>query len=128
MYGTINMSQASVLWRKALHARIGELDASLKYCMDVDLWHRFANIEPRFGYLPITLSNFRIHADSKTVRDSDGMHLERRMLRLRNFGVDEAKSSYRVWRALYGLRRMMLYVLQGDGLYLAGKLVRRLTP
>jgi glycosyltransferase involved in cell wall biosynthesis len=61
------ISQPAVFWRRSFGAEIGELDRSLHYTMDYDLWLRMASkADPLI--LPDTLASFRFHARSKSGR------------------------------------------------------------
>lgn len=53
--------------RRALLARVGWLDESLRNVMDHDLWIKFA-IHGSMAYLPQTLARFRVHTASTTNR------------------------------------------------------------
>lgn len=57
--------QPTVFWRRNVYETVGELDTSLNYCMDVDL---YARISKRFKVqlLPKVLGKFRVHQESKT--------------------------------------------------------------
>src|SRR5262249_38274824 len=62
--------QPSIFWRRAVQQAAGRLDESFQYAMDYDLSLRFAEKE-RFHQIRQTLSNFRLHAISKTVGQAD---------------------------------------------------------
>ena len=126
MYGSINLPQSSILWLRQLHARVGELDIDLNYAMDTDLWIRFVQAGARFVYLPGCLSNQRLHSGSKLVKETGATTTAGRTLRQRAFGVRNGSVAYTFWRAIYGMRRAAFYIAQGDGAYLARKLVKRL--
>ena len=57
--------QVSAFWQRSLYQESGGVDASLRFCMDFDLFVKMALISPP-AHLPIVLGNFRIHGDSKT--------------------------------------------------------------
>jgi glycosyltransferase involved in cell wall biosynthesis len=57
--------QVSAFWQRSLYQESGGIDASLRFCMDFDLFVKMALISPP-AHLPIILGNFRIHSDSKT--------------------------------------------------------------
>ena len=57
--------QVSAFWQRSLYQESGGVDASLRFCMDFDLFVKMAIISPP-AHLPIVLGNFRIHGDSKT--------------------------------------------------------------
>jgi len=57
--------QVAAFWQRSLYLEAGGVDASLRFCMDFDLFVKMALISPP-AHLPIVLGNFRIHGDSKT--------------------------------------------------------------
>ena len=126
IYGSINLPQASVLWRQQLFSKVGPLDVTLEYSMDDELWLRFLREGARFVYLPGTLSNFRRHSGSKTIRDREGAMAQDKMVRYRTFGVREDTFAYSFWHTAYAVRRLFYLLLQREFRYVAGGLVRRL--
>jgi glycosyltransferase involved in cell wall biosynthesis len=61
------ISQPAVFWRRDFGRRTGELDESLHWTMDYDLWLRMARQSPPLR-LERVLAQFRLHASSKTGR------------------------------------------------------------
>jgi glycosyltransferase involved in cell wall biosynthesis len=59
------IAQPAVFWRRDFGLRVGPLDASLHYTMDYDLWLRMGKLSPP-KIVPQTLSQFRLHAQSKS--------------------------------------------------------------
>ena len=57
----------SAFFRRELWERIGGLDTSLKYVMDIDLWTRWAKAGERFDSLMCQVWGFRMHDGSKTM-------------------------------------------------------------
>jgi glycosyltransferase involved in cell wall biosynthesis len=60
------IAQPSTFFRRNAFDAIGGISHELHYCMDYDLWIRFANRYP-LVYVPERLSTFRLHDESKTV-------------------------------------------------------------
>jgi len=63
--GQFPYSQPSCFFKNNLLKRCGYLDTDLHYCLDVDLFIRFA-LNGKMAYTPHILSKFRIHDQSKT--------------------------------------------------------------
>ncbi len=59
------VSQMTVFWRRAVHERIGYLDATLRYTFDYDLWLRLAALGDPL-YLPEPVAAFRWYRGSKS--------------------------------------------------------------
>lgn len=60
------LAQPSVFFRKAAYDRVGGLDRRLRYCMDYDLWARFAIAGCRFEACDADISGNRWYAETKT--------------------------------------------------------------
>ena len=61
-------AQPAVFFRREVYFAVGGLDLNLHYTMDYDLWVRIAK-KHRVEYLPVFLSTYRLHMESKTVSD-----------------------------------------------------------
>lgn len=57
--------QPAVFWRRAFWQRVGQLDESLYFTMDYDLWLRMAAVAPPL-VVDELLAKFRLHAGSKS--------------------------------------------------------------
>jgi glycosyltransferase involved in cell wall biosynthesis len=105
------ISQPSVFWRRDFGQEIGELDESLHWTMDYDLWLRMGRRHDPL-ILPDVLSQFRLHPQSKSgkvergqfdeqyqvaSRYLDGDHLSRCIHR---FNVEKIVLAYRAMRLL----------------------------
>ena len=81
---------------KRIFEKVGPLDESLHYCMDLDFWFRvFAAGKAK--YLPYTLAAFRLWPGSKTSTSQNKFAVERKLLAKRYGGnVIPAKKIYRL--------------------------------
>ena len=59
--------QPACFVRRKIYERIGGIDASLKYTMDWDLWHRLSLAGAKFHYLPELLAAVRYYPGTKTM-------------------------------------------------------------
>ncbi|MEW5857919.1 MAG: glycosyltransferase family 2 protein [Cyanobacteriota bacterium] len=67
--------QPAVFFRRSLVEKFGNLDASLEYCMDYELWLRYGkNID--FHYLPQKLAGSRMYKTNKTLGKRLEAHYE----------------------------------------------------
>lgn len=62
----MRVSGPSSFFSRHLLARVGEIDLSLRYVMDIDLWMRFANLGASLRVIDKYLWGFRMHEESKT--------------------------------------------------------------
>jgi glycosyltransferase involved in cell wall biosynthesis len=60
------LSQPSVFFRRDAYQRVGGLRATRHFCMDYELWIRFAQHGCRFRHVAQVLSHTRLHSDTKT--------------------------------------------------------------
>jgi glycosyltransferase involved in cell wall biosynthesis len=80
------LSQPAVFFRRSLVTQFGGLDASLKYCMDYELWLRYGR-HVTFHYLPQTLAGSRLYADNKTLGQRIPVHAEINTMLRRQLGA-----------------------------------------
>jgi len=82
------ISQPSVFWRREFGREIGLLDESLHWTMDYDLWLRMGRrCDPLI--LPDVLSQFRLHAQSKSGKVERGQFDEQYLVANRYLGSDQ---------------------------------------
>jgi len=79
------LCQPAVFFRRGLVKKFGSLDASLKYCMDYELWLRWGK-DTSFYYLPKKLAGSRLYKDNKTLGQRIAVHYEINDMFRRNFG------------------------------------------
>jgi glycosyltransferase involved in cell wall biosynthesis len=61
------ISQPAAFFRRSVFEKFGVLDTHYPYCMDYELWIRWAKGGAKFQYLPKTLAATRLHDEAKTV-------------------------------------------------------------
>ncbi|MDA8561863.1 glycosyltransferase [Gammaproteobacteria bacterium] len=64
---TCYFCQPAVFFRKKCISTYGMLNESLNFCMDYDLWLRFALQGASFAYLPDIFSGSRLYPETKTI-------------------------------------------------------------
>lgn len=72
---TCYLCQPSVFFRRSLVAKLGDLDTSLNYCMDYELWLRYGQ-HISFYYLPHKLAGSRLYKENKTLGQRVAVHYE----------------------------------------------------
>jgi hypothetical protein len=83
------MMQMSVFFRREMLERIGSFDTRFPYALDYDLWLRAGiALKSSIAYLPQTLSCYRAHEQSQSVRDVlpalfDAIDVRRKLVALR---------------------------------------------
>ncbi len=126
MYGTFNIAPQCTFYRRELFFGVGMLREDLFCAMDYDLLLRFCVRGARFAHLRRTLGNFRLLEMSKTSKYWHVAKEEVQRLRRELCGMDDQSLSFRLWRALYTVRRAMHFIRQGQGCYVFGRVVSRM--
>jgi glycosyltransferase involved in cell wall biosynthesis len=67
--------QPTVFFRRSVVERYGDLNATLRYCMDYEYWLRIGRKTP-FVRLPVTLAGSRMYATNKTLGSRVAVHTE----------------------------------------------------
>lgn len=62
----VGLLQPSVIFRRELFQSVGGLNLDYHFSMDLDLWLRMLQTNPRIAYIPEVLSSARIHEQAKT--------------------------------------------------------------
>jgi len=79
---------------KRIYNKIGPLDETLNYCMDLDFWFRIFAVS-KTKYLPYTIAAFRLWSGSKTSTSQSKFDLERKKIAQRYGGnIIPAKKIY----------------------------------
>lgn len=78
--------QPTVFWRRRVYDKIGKLNETLHYCMDVDFFSRAAH-QFQFAKIPKLLGAFRVHNNSKTQQkiNKNKINHENKIVLSRNF-------------------------------------------
>jgi glycosyltransferase involved in cell wall biosynthesis len=99
--GYVHIPQQAAFWRADLWKQVGPLDPSYYFAMDYDLWVRLSKVS-EIQYVPGVWAYFRLHGDSKTIRDDDRCWPEMVKIHRRDGG-----SWISVLTVKYILRRML---------------------
>lgn len=104
--GYVHIPQQAAMWRAELMRKAGQLDASLSFAMDYDLWVRLAKITT-LHYQPRLWAEFRLHADSKTMQND--MRAWEDMLKVHR---REGGRAFSIIVAKYWLRRLLFPLIR----------------
>ncbi|MBD2109759.1 glycosyltransferase family 2 protein [Nodosilinea sp. FACHB-13] len=69
------LCQPAVFFRRRMVDNYGDLDISLKFCMDYELWLRYGK-QNDFFYIPDLLAGSRLYQDTKTLGQRVAVHYE----------------------------------------------------
>lgn len=88
--GSVHIPQATTFVRADLWKAIGDLDLSLFFAFDYDLWVKIAKAVP-IQYLPRKWATFRLHGEGKSVRFDDRCYPDMLRVRERELGKGFSK-------------------------------------
>lgn len=88
---------------KRIFNRVGPLDESLKYCLDLDFWFRVFAIG-KIKYIPLTIAAFRIWPGSKTATQQSKFAEERKLI-FKKYGGNVIPP-----KKIYALRKRMRFL------------------
>ncbi|MET0429605.1 MAG: glycosyltransferase family 2 protein [Microvirga sp.] len=86
MFETGTVAQPSVFYTRALYERVGGLNRSLHFCMDYELWARFAVAGARFAPVEADISGNRWYETTKTASQIFDLYAEVVATQKRLFG------------------------------------------
>jgi glycosyltransferase involved in cell wall biosynthesis len=112
--GGFEIPQPATFWRRLLTDRVGLLDPSLHYCMDLDLWCRFFAVGAHPTVIDRALATYRLHEQSKTCAQplrfvETLIQIEKRYARLLPL-----RQRMRLWR-MVGYQRRTYTILTSPG-------------
>jgi len=107
--------QVSAFWQRSLYQESGGVDASLRFCMDFDLFVKMALISPP-AHLSIILGNFRIHGDSKTSNLENVRLAEDQLVHKRYCRFSPGTFRFQIVRA-YCLILLVMNMAKNGGLF-----------
>jgi len=126
LFGAADLMQPATFWKRDVYFRSGEIDPSYRFAFDTDLFFRFAANDARFRHVNRFLASFRIHPDSKSSNDEILCAAELERLRREHLPVPFNSPRARLIRTVARAQRTLHYALQGDALWLLGRIPDRL--
>lgn len=81
------LCQPAVFFRRRVIERLGGLDERLHFCLDYELWLRFASADVGVGFLPRRLAGSRMYASNKTLGQRVRAHAETNDMLRRHLGT-----------------------------------------
>jgi hypothetical protein len=125
LYGACDLQQPAMFWTKAIFDKAGGMDPSFHFAFDADLFFRFIGNGARFKHVNRFFAQFRIHPDSKSSTLRPLCESELTRLRDRDLRFPFQSWQAKCVRTLARAGRTALYLLQGDGLWLIGRIPDR---
>ncbi|PDT64980.1 hypothetical protein CO683_35080 [Bradyrhizobium ottawaense] len=80
------LAQPSIFFRKSAYTKIGGINRALRFCMDYDLWTRFALAGCRFAACDVDISGNRWYATTKSAGQTLELLAEVAAVQVKHFG------------------------------------------
>ena len=126
LYGGSDLQQPATFWKRDLYVRCGGMDQSYLFAYDIDLFTRFAIHRARFKHVKQLVASFRIHPESKSSNQLDICERELRRLRQDHLPFPFQSIRARCVRNVTRIQRTLWYTVQGDLLWLLGRIPDRI--
>lgn len=125
LFGASDLMQPATFWTRDIYDRSGGVDPDFRFAFDTDLFFRFVRSGARFEHIPKPLASFRIHPGSKSTNQEHLCALEIDRLRREHLPVPFGSVKARAIRTIARADRALSYALQGDALWLLGRVSDR---
>ncbi|HEY2382252.1 MAG TPA: glycosyltransferase family 2 protein [Terriglobia bacterium] len=125
-YGGADMQQPSTFWKSRLYREAGGMDASYQCAFDTDLFAKFASKKAKFSHVRHFVSCCRLHSAQKTEVLFNTSKKESDEIRARYTAFPVRSLAGMLIRNFSRLRRMFWYLIQGDAIWLLGRIPDRL--
>src|SRR5262245_3781689 len=126
LYGGFDLQQPATFWKRDLYLKCGGIDPTYRFAFDTDLFFRFANNAARFRHVNKCVASFRIHPQSKSSNESLICEQELQRLRAANQLFPFGSFRARCFRNLARIKRAFWYTVQGDLIWLLGRIPDRI--
>lgn len=134
LYGACLVPQPSTFFTREALGKTGELDISLHYQMDFELFLRMASRGVKFGIIRRPLAAFRLHSAAKTVSEytrkvaQANLIIRRHYSRLRFCNESVERTAFCTLKWLYRAKGFLIRAItRGDFIPFKGAVARRLV-
>jgi glycosyltransferase involved in cell wall biosynthesis len=126
LYGGSTLQQPATFWKRDLYVKCGGMSPSFRFAFDTDLFFRFVVQGARFKHVNKFVASFRIHPQSKSSNDFEICSRELSQLREKYLPFPFQSLRARCVRGMTTVQRTLWYALQGDLLWLLGRIPDRI--
>jgi glycosyltransferase involved in cell wall biosynthesis len=126
LYGAADLQQPATFWTSRIYREAGGMDGSFHCAFDTDLFARFVAKGGKFSHLRRFVAKCRLHASQKTEVFFETSKRETATIRARYTAVPLRSFEGVLLRNFGRMRRLFWYLLQGDALWLLGRIPDRL--
>jgi glycosyltransferase involved in cell wall biosynthesis len=125
-YGGADLQQPATLWTNRIYKIVGGMDASFCCAFDTDLFARFASEGGKFSHIRSLVAGSRIQSNQKTHLLFETSNRETAKIRARHASFPVRSFRGSLLRNIGRMQRAAWYLLQGDALWLLGRIPDRL--
>jgi glycosyltransferase involved in cell wall biosynthesis len=125
-YGGADMQQPSTFWTSRIYRESGGMDGSFQCAFDTDLFAKFAAKNAKFSHVRHFVSYSRLHSAQKTEVLFNTSKKETAEIRARYTAFPVRSFAGMMIRNFGRLQRMFWYLVQGDAIWLLGRIPDRL--
>jgi glycosyltransferase involved in cell wall biosynthesis len=125
LWGGSDLLQPGTFWRRRVYETVGEFSLEYLFSFDAEFFYRAVLGGARVEFTRQFLAAFRVHPDAKTARLQDVAAANMRALEQRFLSPHFDSVCGDAARAGFRMMRMLLYFLQGDGVWLCRRLASR---
>src|SRR5213593_127851 len=126
LYGGADLQQPATFWTQQIYRKVGGMDTSFICAFDTDLFARFASGGARFSHIRRFVACARLHQAQKTEILFEISKKETDKIRARHVAVPVRSLPGIMLRNLGRIQRMIWYLIQGDAVWLIGRVPDRL--
>src|SRR5438034_4299160 len=127
LYGGADLQQPATFWTQQIYRKVGGMDTSFICAFDTDLFARFASGGARFSHIRRFVACARMQQAQLTEVLFETTVKETDKIRGRHASVPVRSPAGSVLRIIVRMQRLAWYLLQGDALWLIGRLPDRLS-
>ena len=126
LYGGADLQQPATFWTQQIYRKVGGMDTSFICAFDTDLFARFASGGARFSHIRRFVACARMQQAQLTEVRFETTVEETNKIRGRHASVPVRSPAGSVLRIIGRMQRLAWYLLQGDALWLIGRIPDRL--
>jgi glycosyltransferase involved in cell wall biosynthesis len=125
LYGGADLQQPATIWTTDIYRTAGGMDRSFQCAFDTDMFARFAARHAKFSHIRRFVACARVQHAQKTELLFDTCRKETDSIRARYVSVPVRSMAGSVLRNIGRLQRLICYLIQGDALWLVGRIPDR---
>jgi glycosyltransferase involved in cell wall biosynthesis len=125
IYGGADLPQQATFWTAEAYRECGGMDPAFQFAFDMDLFARFMERGARFEHARQFLAGFRLHPTQKSDVINEVGRRETNAIRKRYARVPVRSIVGSLLRNVGRVQRIVWYVLQGDLMWLVGRVPDR---